>query len=128
MSMTMQHEVGAMTVYDLGQARRTEKREYLGGLALHRRHDRGVMNDDDPLGCAKLSHRAFQLQSLVNGSLHKLLDFRLSKRGQNTATKSSDEALGPRESYAIPLVSSAIEHFDPEDDIMRINSACLPHS
>src|SRR5207247_10703627 len=101
-----------MVTDPLMQTRSTQECINFGGLSFHRSHNGRVMQHNDSLLRAQLSHSAFEFQRFINRSAHESFDLGLTKRCKYAASKATNKTLGPREAHPIALVGAAVEHLD----------------
>ena len=92
------------------QTARSDERIDLERLALDRRLNRRVVQQRNPLRRAKARQRGFELQRLVDGLVHELLDDRLSPRSERTRPEPATETLDAGDADALQLAGVTVEN------------------
>src|SRR5438445_11219911 len=92
--------------------RRIQECINFGGLSFHRSHNGRVMQHNDSLLRAQLSHGAFEFQRFINRSAHESFDLGLTQRCKYAASKATKKTLSPPEAHPIALVGPAVENHD----------------
>src|SRR5690349_11333744 len=81
-------------------------------LALDGAGDRRIVEQRDALMRAQPRQRGFELERLLHGFAHELLDQRLAPRLEDAAAEAAGEAFDPGEADAADLHGVAIEQAD----------------
>src|SRR5262249_29708117 len=107
--MAVEHDAHRISQERLLEAARSGEGEDLGRLAVARRLDRRVVQNRDTPGAPQAGEGRLELQRLVQGLAHELLEERLAPRLERVLSEPAAEPLGAGEADALDLAGVAVE-------------------